>query len=158
MPAIKGPIHTRMTSSPSSVSSDSHKAAVTWKMKIDKLTLLHDIPEQWKQGMVSAMIYLVTDPSNQSKYGISRSYSTGCRGYSVSIAGKVPVSTDPLIWSKDGGYLFQVEPKKGNTPWLRLDINPLALTASGVGVPDRDARRHLGGALVDLALGEGVAR
>jgi hypothetical protein len=114
------------------VSSDSHKADVKWDMKIDKLTLLHDIPNQWKVGMVSAMIDLVTDPSNQFKHGISRSYSPGCRGYEVSIEGRVPTSKTPLNWSSKVAYLLQVGPKKSKKPWLRLDINPEALTPTGM--------------------------
>ena len=104
------------------VPSDSHKANIKWEMKIDKLTLLHEIPEQWKEGMVSAMIDLVTDPSNQSKYGIMRSHSPGCRGYEVSIEGKAPLNQSPLIWSSKAAYLLQVKPKKGKKPWLRLDL------------------------------------
>ena len=114
------------------VPSDSHKANIKWEMKIDKLTLLHDLPEQWKEGMVSAMIDLVTDTSNQSKYGIVRSYSPGCRGYEVSIEGKAPLNQSPLIWSSKAAYLLQVGPKKGKKPWLRLDLNPEALTPSGM--------------------------
>ena len=43
-----------------SAPSDSHKANVEWKLKLDKLTLLLDIPEQWKEGLVSSYIELVT--------------------------------------------------------------------------------------------------
>ena len=121
-----------MAATNSHTSSDSHKANVQWEMKIDKLTLLHEIPEQWKDGMVSAMIDLVTDTSNQSQHGISRSYSPGCRGYEVSIEGRVPLSSKPLIWSPGTAYLLQVGPKKGKKPWLRLDINPDGLTPSGM--------------------------
>ena len=121
-----------MPSAITAVPSDSHKANIKWEMKIDKLTLLHEIPEQWKEGMVSAMIDLVTDTSNQSKYGIVRSYSPGCRGYAVSIEGKAPLNQSPLIWSSKAAYLLQVSPKKGKKPWLRLDLNPDALTPSGM--------------------------
>ena len=114
------------------VPSDSHKANIKWEMKIDKLTLLHDLPEQWKEGMVTTMIDLVTDTSNQGKYGIARSYSPGCRGYEVSMEGRVPLSQSPLIWSPKTAYLLQVKPKKGKKPWLRLDLNPDALTPSGM--------------------------
>jgi hypothetical protein len=114
------------------IPSDSHKAEIKWEMKIDKLTLLHEIPQQWKQGMTSAMIDLLVDTSNQFKHGISRSYSTGCSGYEVSIEGRVPLSKSPLIWSPKAAYLLQVNPKKGKKPWLRLDINPDGLTPSGM--------------------------
>jgi hypothetical protein len=38
----------------------------------------------------------------------------------VSIKGKVPLSTQPLIWSTEAGYPLQIEPKTGNKSWLRL--------------------------------------
>ena len=115
-----------------SAPSDSHKANVEWKLKLDKLTLLLDIPEQWKEGLVSSYIELVTKTELQSTHGVTRSYSSGCRGYEVSIVGRVPLSTAPLIWSKDAGYLLQAGPKQGQKSFFRLDINPLALTPSGM--------------------------
>lgn len=113
-------------------SSDSHKATVEWKMKIDKLTLLHEIPESWKSGLISSYIDLATKTESQFHHGVTRSHSPGCRGYEVSIEGKIPTSTDPLIWSQSAGYLIQAGPKKGKKPYLRLDINPLALTPFGM--------------------------
>lgn len=111
--------------------SDSHNSSQ--KMKIDKLTLLLDLPKEWHQPQVSALISAITDPAYQAQLGIARAYSPGCGGYEVSVAGKVPLSTSPLIWSKKAGYLLQAGPK-GNkpAPCLRLDVNPEALTTSGM--------------------------
>ena len=118
--------------------SNSHKETVKWELKIDKLTLLLALPESWKQGLVSRYIELVTNTSNQSQYGITRSYSKGSRGYEISLEGKVPLSTSPLIWSPDAGYYLQAGPKAPKTSkgadkaWIRLDINPRCLTPEGL--------------------------
>ena len=108
--------------------SDSHKS----KMKIDKLTLLLDLPKEWQQSQVSFLIGAITDPHYQANLGIARASSPGCRGYEVSVAGKVPVSSSPLIWSQKAGYLLQAGCKSKPSPWLCLDINPEALTPGGM--------------------------
>ncbi len=111
-------------------SSDSHHA--NWKLKIDKLTLLLELPHQWKDGQFNSCLAMVKDPTCQSQFGIGQSY-TSAGGYKLSIAGKVPLSLSPLIWSSKTAYILQVEPKKGKQHHdLRLDINPDALTPGGL--------------------------
>ena len=118
-----------MTPTSPAASSDSHQAH--WKLKIDKLTLLLDLPDQWKDGHFTSCFAIVKDPSCQSQCGISQSYTSG-GGYKLSIEGKVPLNASPLIWSPKAAYLLQIGPKKDKHPDLRLDINPGALTPSGM--------------------------
>ena len=121
-----------MNPSSPAVFSDSHNSTIKHQLKIDKLTLLHDLPENEKKDALGYFKGLIADTDLHSQSGITRSYSSGCRGYEVSLDGKIPLSESPLIWSQKSGYLLQVGPKKAQKPFLRLDINPEGLTAVGM--------------------------
>jgi len=114
------------------VVSDSHEPTIEWKLKIDKLTLLLDLPEKLKDGLIGYYIGLIADQTEHFTHGISRSYSPGFRGYAVSLQGRVPLSTSPLMWGNDAAYFLQVGPKKPKLPMIRLDINPEGLTPAGM--------------------------
>jgi hypothetical protein len=112
--------------------SNSHNAPGKIELKIDKLTLLMDLPPQDQSGMVTSFIDWKKDTLMQSEYGFAPAYGKGCCGYQVSLACRVPTSIDPLIWSKDTAFLFQVGPKKPTLPPARIDINPLGLSPAGI--------------------------
>ena len=98
-------------------------------LKVDKLTLLIDLPGEECGHAVSYLIGHLTDQKGCASGGFNRAPG---KGFKVAIAGRVPVSDVPRIWSKETAYHLQVGPKRPGVPAIRLDLNPVIFTTTGL--------------------------
>ena len=111
---------------------------INFSLSVDKLTLVFDpIPQcggeqPTRDEVIKFFIGMILDTSLQSSLGIFRPNTRARGGYEVVIAGKVPISENPLIWSQNTGYLLQIGCKRPGASFYRLDINPVALNARGL--------------------------
>lgn len=96
-------------------------------LKVDKLTMLGDLDDP--EGCSEYLYGIITDASAQSEFGLVRARPE--RPYRFALAGFVPASTSPLIWSSKAAWHLSLQPRKEGIPFLRLDLNPDALTPKG---------------------------
>ena len=109
---------------------------VKGSLRIDRLTLLLEVNEFDQETVVPHVYAPKYDPDMAGADGIVPAGSKAKQGATAALHAKVPVSTNPLIWSQANAATVQVRSKAtefGKKRFLRVEFSPLGLTPEGFG-------------------------
>ena len=100
-------------------------------LRIDKLTILPDMPPQLAEGSFEYLWGCAMDKEFLLATGLTRAFGPQLRGYKLSLGGRIPCKDGTGKFSPSTGFLIQVGPKNPDDAPVRLDLNPECLTPYG---------------------------